>query len=80
MRAGALQRRLLPSRRVRPRRRSAQHAVPSNTILGGEFALRVAITNHRTRMSDIDLLVDEAERMGDELLAELQPVTAGGEA
>jgi glutamate/tyrosine decarboxylase-like PLP-dependent enzyme len=56
-------------------------AVPSNTVLGGEFALRVAITNHRTRAADVDLLVAEAERVGDELLAaRLEPTPCGGGA
>ena len=32
-------------------------AVPSGTVLGGRFALRVAITNHRSRRPDFDLLV-----------------------
>jgi aromatic-L-amino-acid decarboxylase len=32
-------------------------AVPSSTVLGGRFALRVAITNHRSRLADFDLLV-----------------------
>jgi aromatic-L-amino-acid/L-tryptophan decarboxylase len=33
-------------------------AVPSSTVLDGKFALRVAITNHRSRREDFDLLVD----------------------
>ncbi|MEM6456858.1 MAG: pyridoxal-dependent decarboxylase, partial [Acidobacteriota bacterium] len=33
-------------------------AVPSSTVREGKFALRVAITNHRTTLADIDLLVD----------------------
>jgi aromatic-L-amino-acid/L-tryptophan decarboxylase len=33
-------------------------AVPSSTLLNGRFALRVAITNHRSRREDFDLLVD----------------------
>jgi glutamate/tyrosine decarboxylase-like PLP-dependent enzyme len=39
-------------------------AVPSNLTLGGRFALRVAITNHRSRREDFDLLVREARRIG----------------
>lgn len=42
-------------------------AVPSNLTLGGRFALRVAITNHRSRREDFDLLVREARRIGAEL-------------
>ncbi|MEM9305078.1 MAG: pyridoxal-dependent decarboxylase [Pseudomonadota bacterium] len=33
-------------------------AVPSSTIREGHFALRIAITNHRTVEADIDLLAD----------------------
>src|SRR5262249_46841969 len=32
-------------------------AVPSNSILQGRFAIRVANTNHRSRRADFDLLV-----------------------
>ncbi|HEX9054275.1 MAG TPA: pyridoxal-dependent decarboxylase [Gemmatimonadales bacterium] len=42
-------------------------AVPSNLTLAGRFALRVAITNHRSRREDFDLLVREARRIGAEL-------------
>jgi aromatic-L-amino-acid decarboxylase len=45
-------------------------AVPSYTVLEGRFALRVAITNHRTRRTDLDLLVDETVRLGRALSAE----------
>ncbi len=34
-------------------------AVPSNTILNGKYALRVAITNHRSRREDFDLLLEK---------------------
>jgi glutamate/tyrosine decarboxylase-like PLP-dependent enzyme len=34
-------------------------AVPSNTILDGRYALRVAITNHRSRREDFDLLIEK---------------------
>lgn len=33
-------------------------AAPSTTTLKGDFAIRVNITNHRTRTSDLDILVD----------------------
>jgi glutamate/tyrosine decarboxylase-like PLP-dependent enzyme len=33
-------------------------AVPSSTTLNGRFAIRVAITNHRTRREDLDVLVN----------------------
>jgi glutamate/tyrosine decarboxylase-like PLP-dependent enzyme len=42
-------------------------AVPSSTVLGGRFALRVAITNHRSRREDFDLLVDAVLAAGAEL-------------
>jgi glutamate/tyrosine decarboxylase-like PLP-dependent enzyme len=42
-------------------------AVPSSTVLGGRFALRVAITNHRSRREDFDLLVDAVLEAGAEL-------------
>ncbi len=42
-------------------------AVPSSTVLKGQFAIRVAITNHRSRREDFDLLVHEAEKIGREL-------------
>ena len=39
------------------------------TVLKGRTALRVAIVNFRTRESDLTFLLDEAERIGKELLA-----------
>jgi aromatic-L-amino-acid/L-tryptophan decarboxylase len=42
-------------------------AAPSFTTLGGRFAIRVAITNHRSRREDFDLLVREVLRLGAEL-------------
>ncbi|WP_269532983.1 pyridoxal-dependent decarboxylase [Chitinimonas sp. BJYL2] len=33
-------------------------AVPSTTVVQGQMAIRVAFVNHRTRASDIDLLLD----------------------
>jgi aromatic-L-amino-acid/L-tryptophan decarboxylase len=44
-------------------------AVPSSTILGGRFALRVAITNHRSRREDFDLFVDTVLALGEEVAA-----------
>lgn len=44
-------------------------AVPSGTELGGKFAIRVAITNHRSRREDFDLFVDAVVRLGRELSA-----------
>lgn len=44
-------------------------AVPSSTRVHGKFAIRVAITNHRTRFADMDILVNAVQRMGAEILA-----------
>lgn len=43
-------------------------AVLTDTTIGGRHALRVAICNHRTRTEDLDLLVDEVLRHGQELM------------
>jgi glutamate/tyrosine decarboxylase-like PLP-dependent enzyme len=42
-------------------------AVPSHTVLGGRFAIRVAITNHRSRREDFDLLTRAVAATGDAL-------------
>jgi glutamate/tyrosine decarboxylase-like PLP-dependent enzyme len=42
-------------------------AVPSSTVLGRCFALRVAITNHRSRLADFDLLVGAVVAAGEKL-------------
>jgi glutamate/tyrosine decarboxylase-like PLP-dependent enzyme len=42
-------------------------AVPSSTVVHGRFALRAAVTNHRSRREDFDVLVAEVERIGREL-------------
>jgi glutamate/tyrosine decarboxylase-like PLP-dependent enzyme len=39
-------------------------AAPSTTRLRGRLAIRVAITNHRSRRSDFDALVDNVLRLG----------------
>jgi aromatic-L-amino-acid decarboxylase len=44
-------------------------AVPSGTVVGGRFAIRVANTNHRSRREDFDLLVETVERIGREVTA-----------
>ncbi|MFD2205626.1 pyridoxal phosphate-dependent decarboxylase family protein [Kiloniella antarctica] len=43
-------------------------AALSDTTVHGAHCLRVAITNHRTRQSDLDFLVDETLRIGTEIL------------
>jgi glutamate/tyrosine decarboxylase-like PLP-dependent enzyme len=45
-------------------------ASPSSTILNGKYTLRVANTNQRTRMEDMDLLVNEVLRLGKSIIAE----------
>ena len=62
-RLDALNRRVLAEIQVRG------IAVPSQTVLGGRFAIRVCITNHRTTDADLDLLVDAVVSIGRELLA-----------
>jgi aromatic-L-amino-acid/L-tryptophan decarboxylase len=42
-------------------------AAVSDTTVKGRHCLRVAICNHRTRRSDLDLLVHEVVRLGEEL-------------
>jgi glutamate/tyrosine decarboxylase-like PLP-dependent enzyme len=39
-------------------------AMPSGTVLGGRFVIRVAISNHRSRREDFKLLVKTVEAMG----------------
>jgi hypothetical protein len=41
--------------------------VPSYTTLGGNYCLRAAIANHRTRNEDLPLLIDAVLRGGREL-------------
>jgi aromatic-L-amino-acid decarboxylase len=44
-------------------------AAPSYTTIDGRYAIRVAITNHRTVRADFDLLVQTVVRIGRELAA-----------
>lgn len=44
-------------------------AAPSYTLLNGKYAIRAAITNHRSRMEDFDILVAQTMRIGKELIA-----------
>ncbi len=41
--------------------------VPSSTVLGGRFAIRVANVNHRSRWQDFDALVEDVVRLGREV-------------
>ena len=45
-------------------------AVPSSTVLDRKFAIRVAITNHRSRREDFDLLVGAVRETAAKLMAE----------
>jgi glutamate/tyrosine decarboxylase-like PLP-dependent enzyme len=42
-------------------------AVPSYTVLNSRYALRVAITNHRSKRKDFDILIEHVIKIGDEL-------------
>ncbi len=42
-------------------------AVPSTTVINGQMAIRVNLTNHRTENSDLDMLVEAIVKIGDEL-------------
>jgi aromatic-L-amino-acid decarboxylase len=45
-------------------------AVPSGTLLGDRYAIRVAITNHRSRREDFAMLVEAVTRIGLQLVEE----------
>ena len=49
-------------------------AVPSSTVLDGKFALRVAITNHRSRRADFEALVAAVREIGGKVAEELERV------
>jgi len=44
-------------------------AAPSSTVLNGQFTIRVAICNHRSRRSDFEALVAGVIAIGNELIA-----------
>ena len=44
-------------------------AAPTYTLLQGKYAIRTAITNHRSRMEDFNILVREVIRIGNELVS-----------
>jgi glutamate/tyrosine decarboxylase-like PLP-dependent enzyme len=46
-------------------------AAPSSTVLGGRFAIRAAITNHRSTRADFDVLVGAVLDIGHELVVGL---------
>ena len=45
-------------------------AAPSYTTLHGQYCLRIAIANHRSRQEDFDLLAREVVRLGQERVAQ----------
>ncbi|HYW33241.1 MAG TPA: pyridoxal-dependent decarboxylase [Gemmatimonas sp.] len=45
-------------------------AVPSSTVLGGRFAIRVANVNHRSKTADFDFVLAKVVEFGREVLAE----------
>jgi len=45
-------------------------AAPSYTTLRGQYCLRIAIANHRSRQEDFDVLAKETIRIGRQLVAE----------
>jgi aromatic-L-amino-acid/L-tryptophan decarboxylase len=47
-------------------------AAPSYTTLRGQYCLRIAIANHRSRLEDFDVLAREVVRIGYELIAQTQ--------
>jgi glutamate/tyrosine decarboxylase-like PLP-dependent enzyme len=53
-------------------------AVPSSTALNGRFAIRVAISNHRSVRGDFDVLVKAVVEIGRELSAERKTGAAFG--
>jgi aromatic-L-amino-acid/L-tryptophan decarboxylase len=46
-------------------------ALPSHTTINGRFAIRAAVTNHRSEQQDFELLVDTVARLGAEMDARL---------
>lgn len=47
-------------------------AVPTFTLIDKKYVIRVAITNHRSRREDFDVLVQETLRLGNELIRRFQ--------
>lgn len=55
------------NRRIVERLHDDGVVAPSFTVLGGRFVIRAAITNHRSRYEDFDLLIDEVVRVAGDL-------------
>jgi len=45
-------------------------AVPSGTVLNGRYAIRVAITNHRSKWEDFEVFLTAVQDVGERILAE----------
>ena len=43
-------------------------AAPSFTVIKGAYVIRVAITNHRSKGEDFEILINEIQRLGEQLL------------
>jgi glutamate/tyrosine decarboxylase-like PLP-dependent enzyme len=48
-------------------------AIVSDTVINGALAVRVAISNHRTRDSDLALFLDTLLDLGAQVIADLEP-------
>ncbi len=49
-------------------------AAPSYTTLNGQYCIRVAIANHRSRYEDFDLLIEQTIRIGQSISAEIDEI------
>ncbi|HEV8228709.1 MAG TPA: aminotransferase class I/II-fold pyridoxal phosphate-dependent enzyme [Candidatus Limnocylindria bacterium] len=49
------------------RLRAETRSVPSTTLVGGRYAIRPCFINPRTTLADVDALVDNVRRIGDEV-------------
>jgi len=47
-------------------------AIVSDTVLDGVLAVRVAISNHRTRDADLELFLDTVLDLGAQIVKELE--------
>ena len=48
-------------------------AIVSETVLDGALAVRVAISNHRTRDADLELFLDTLLDLGHQVVSDLEP-------
>jgi glutamate/tyrosine decarboxylase-like PLP-dependent enzyme len=67
MRSGTLEEHNALNKELLLRLHEGGVAAPSYTTLAGTYALRVNVTNHRSRKEDFDLFVNEVLRIGAEL-------------